>query len=126
MVNANVITINEIVSDVAIKIQDELNKEENNYFNLKLGSLSGSKFLSGIGPDIKIKLETTGSVDTELKSEFESKGINQTIHKMYLQVECQVAILTPYKTIEEKITNQILISEAVIVGTTPNTFFGHQ
>ncbi len=39
MISSNVITVNEIISDVAIKIQEELNKEENNNFKIKLGSL---------------------------------------------------------------------------------------
>lgn len=123
MISANVITVNEIISDIAIKIQEELNKEENNSFNIRLGSLTGTKILSGRGPNVKIKIETIGNLDTDLRSEFETKGINQTLHKMYLQVECNVIILTPFKTTEEKIVNQVLLAEAVIIGTTPNTYY---
>ena len=36
MINANMITINEIISDIPIRMQEELEKEENNTFNLKL------------------------------------------------------------------------------------------
>lgn len=123
MISANVITVNEIISDVAIKIQEELNKEENSSFNIKLGSLTGSKIFSGRGPSFKIKIETIGNLDTDLRSEFTAKGVNQTLHRMYLQVECNVIILTPFKTSEEKITNQVLLAEAVIIGTTPNTYY---
>ena len=31
--------------------------------------------------------------------------------------------MTPYHTIEEQIINQVLLAEAVIVGTTPNTYY---
>ena len=123
MISANIITVNEIISDVAIQIQEELNREENSSFNIKLGSLTGTKIFSGTGPNIKIKIQTIGNLDTDLRSEFESKGINQTLHKMYLQVECNVIILTPFETIESKIINQVLLAEAVIVGTTPNTYY---
>lgn len=123
MISANVITVNEIISDVAIKIQEELNKEENTSFNVRMGSLIGSKILSGRGPSFKIKIETIGNLDTDLRSEFEAKGVNQTLHRMYLQVECNVIILTPFKTTEEKIINQVLLAEAVIIGTTPDTYY---
>ena len=123
MISANVITVNEIISDVAIKIQEELSKVENNSFNIKLGSLTGSRILAGRGPNIEIKIDVIGDLDTDLRSEFEARGINQTLHKMYLQVECNVTILTPFKTIEEKIANQVLLAEAVIIGTTPNTYY---
>lgn len=123
MISSNVITINEIISDVAIKIQEEFNKEENNNFRIKLGSLTGTRILSGRGPNIDVKLQTIGNLDTDLRSEFEEAGINQTLHRMYLQVECNVIILTPFKTTEEKIINQVLLAEAVIIGTTPNTYY---
>ncbi len=123
MISSNVITVNEIISDVAIKIQEELNKEENNSFKMRLGNLTGTKILSGRGPNIDVKLEIIGNLDTNLKSEFEEAGINQTLHRMYLQVECNVIILTPFKTTEEKIINQVLLAEAVIIGTTPNTYY---
>lgn len=123
MVSANVITVNEIISDVAIKIQEELNKEENNSFDIKLGSLIGTKIFSGRGPSLNIKIEAIGNLDTDLRSEFQTKGVNQTLHRMYLQVECNVIILTPFRTSEEKIINQVLLAEAVIIGTTPSTYY---
>lgn len=123
MINANVISINEIISDVAIKIQEELNKVENSKFSIKLGTFTGSRILSGRGPNVEIKMSTIGNLDTDLRSEFISVGINQVLHKIYLQVDCKVSVLTPFNTIEEKISNQVLIAEAVIVGTTPNTYY---
>lgn len=123
MISANVITVNEIISDVAIKIQEELDKEENNSYNIRLGTLTGTRILSGMGPNVKIKIEVIGNLDTDLRSEFEEAGINQTLHRLYLQVECNVIILTPFKTTEEKIVNQVLLAEAIIIGTTPNTYY---
>ena len=122
MIKANIIPINEIISDVAIYIQEELNKTENSEFSIKLGSFTGSKILSGRGPNVNIKISTIGNLDTSLESEFISAGVNQTLHRLYLQVECNVIILTPFNTMEEKITNQVLLAEAVIVGTPPSTY----
>ena len=56
MIKANIIPINEIISDVAIYIQEELNKTENSEFSIKLGSFTGSKILSGRGPNVNIKI----------------------------------------------------------------------
>ena len=123
MISANVIPINEIISEITIRIQDELNKKENDSFKIKLGSFTGIKILSGRGPDVNVKMSTIGNLETELKSEFISSGINQTVHKIYLKIDCNVIILTPFTTKEEKITNQILLAEAVIIGTTPGTYY---
>ena len=75
---------------------------------------------------MEVKMSTIGNLDTDLRSEFSDAGINQTLHKIYLQVECQVVILTPFDTIEEKIANQVLLSEAVILGTTPSTYYNFE
>ena len=122
MIKSNIIPVNQITSDVALKIQEELNKTENSEFSIKLGSFTGSKILSGRGPNVNIKISTIGNLDTSLESEFISAGVNQTLHRLYLQVECNVIILTPFNTMEEKITNQVLLAEAVIVGTPPSTY----
>lgn len=79
--------------------------------------------MSGMGPSIPMKLSTTGTVETNVRSEFESKGINQTIHRLYLDVVCKVSILTPYNTIEDSITNQVVLIENVIVGLIPSTYY---
>ena len=123
MLSSNIIVVNEIISDVAIKIQEELNETSNAIFYIRLGSFIGSKLLAGRGPNIKIQMSTIGNVETDLRSEFTSAGINQTLHRIYLEVKCNVIILTPYHTIEEQIVNQVLLAEAVIVGTTPNTYY---
>lgn len=123
MIKSNVIPINEIISDVAIKIQENLNEQGRKDIEIALGSFSGIKLLAGRGPGIKIRISTVGNVETDLKSEFEAQGINQTLHRIYLQVKCQVNILTPFNDITKDITNQVLLMENVIIGTVPNTYY---
>lgn len=123
MIKSNIIPVNEIISDVAVKIQNELNKTQDGEVFIRLGTLTGSKFLSGRGPKVNFKIATIGNVETDLKSEFSSAGINQTLHRIYLQVKCKVIVLTPFSSIEEEITNQVLLAEAVIVGNIPSTYY---
>ena len=93
MVKSNINAINEIISEVAVKIQNEIDNKGNE--NVKI----------------------------DLRSEFTSQGINQTLHRVYLQVVCEVSILTPFENIKSSITNQVLLVENVIVGNTPNTYY---
>ena len=68
-------------------------------------------------------MATVGNVETDLVSQFSQSGINQTLHRIYLNVNCTVTILTPFDTLEQSITNQVLIAEAVIVGDVPSTYY---
>ncbi len=90
---------------------------------MPFGSFTGFKLLAGRGPGVKIKISTIGEVETDLRSEFTSQGINQTLHRVYLQVKCNVNILTPFDNISREITNQVLLMENVIVGNIPNTYY---
>lgn len=123
MIKSNVIQINEIISDVAVKIQNSINERGKENIKITIGSFTGSKLLSGRGPGIPIKISSIGNVETDLRSEFSAQGINQTLHRVYLQVDCEVSILTPYNTISEKISNQVLLIENVIVGKIPSTYY---
>lgn len=87
------------------------------------GSFTGSKLLAGKGPDVKIQISSIGNVETELKSEFSEQGINQTLHRVYLRVRCQINILTPFENIKKDITNEVLLAENVIVGNIPTTYY---
>lgn len=122
MIKLNIIPVNEITSDVALRIQDALNNVENANFNIRLGSFFGSKLLSGRGPNVKIRMSTEGTVETNIKSEFKSAGINQTLHQIYLEVICNVSILTPFESSTEQIKNQVLIAESIIVGDVPASY----
>ncbi len=123
MVKLNIIPVNEIISDVAIRVQNELNNVETADMGIRLGSFSGSKLLSYFGPKINIKISCIGNVETDLKSEFKSVGVNQTLHQVYLDIGCEVMVLTPYNTKNEKVKNQVLIAESIIVGEVPNTYY---
>lgn len=123
MIKANVVPINEIISDVANKIQEQLDQKGREDVEIALGSFTGFKLLAGRGPGIKIRISSIGNVETDLRSEFTSQGINQTLHRVYLQVKCRVSILTPFNDIEQEITNQVLLAENVIVGNIPSTYY---
>lgn len=123
MIKSNVYAINEIISDVAVKIQNEIEKRGREDIEIALGSFTGFKLLAGKGPGVPIRISSIGNVETDIRSEFTAKGINQTLHRIYLQVECEISILTPYEDITQKIANQVLIAENVIVGKIPSTYY---
>ena len=123
MIRSNVIVINEIISDVAVKIQEEIDNRGREDIQIALGSFTGFKLLSGRGPGIKIRISSIGNVETDLRSEFTAQGINQTLHRVYLEVKCEVNILTPFDNIARQITNQVLLVENVIAGTIPDTYY---
>lgn len=123
MINANIFTINEITSDIALYIQKAIEEHGETEVKLALGSFTGSRLLSSIGPNVKINLSSVGKIKTDVRSEFVSQGINQTLHRVYLQLDCTVNILTPYENIETEVSNQVLLIENMIIGEIPENYF---
>lgn len=123
MIKSNISEINEIISDIANLVQKNLSNSKDNQIDIPLGSFSGIQLFSGTGPKVKMNVVLLGTVDTELRSEFVSKGINQTLHRVYLQIDCNVKILSAYKNLYSNISNQVLLVENVIVGQIPSTYY---
>lgn len=123
LIKMNSININKLNSQIALDVQEKLNDTTISKFYVKLGSFTGIKLISGRGPDVEVRMSTIGEVTTELKSEFEEMGVNQTLHRLYINVNCNVSLLTPFKDVDEHITAQVLISETVISGDIPDAYY---
>ena len=123
LIKMNSININKLNSIIALEVQEKLNDTTISKFYVKLGSFTGIKLLAGRGPDGEVRMSTIGEVTTELKSEFEEMGVNQTLHRLYINVNCNVSLLTPFKDVDEHITAQVLISETVISGDIPDAYY---
>ena len=91
-----------MISDLTEAIQNRFNEMEGTQIYIPIGSLLGVYYFSGTGPSIPIKVIVSGTLDTEVKSEFIAKGINQTLHRIYVNFECYVKIVTPIKNFINK------------------------
>lgn len=123
ILKTDVRAINDIASDIAIEVNNRLIALDEEKIEIPAGAVSGSKFLSGFGPGINMSIIPVGAVTTEVKTEFKAQGINQTVYRIYLELVCNVDIVTSYKTIETEIINQVLLVETVIVGGVPETYY---
>lgn len=120
---SNVILINQIKSEIVSKIQAEFLNLQNTSIEMKMGSFTGSKMLTNVGPKIKIQVTPSGTIQSTLETEFYSVGVNQSMHRIYLDVTCTLNILSPFGSVSQSVSNRILLAESVIVGTTPETYY---
>ena len=123
IIKSNVVPINNMISDLTEGIQNRFDEMEKTEIKIPLGNLMGTYYFSGVGPSIPAKVAMRGTLDTEVKSEFIAKGINQTLHRIYVNFECYATIITPIENFEKKITNQVIIAEHVIVGNIPDSYY---
>ncbi|MGL6107909.1 sporulation protein YunB [Romboutsia sp.] len=122
MIESNTIMMNRIASDVALKIQEELKQVKTTTAYIPIGTALGSPILARYGPQIKVTIEPIGTVSVNFKTSFESAGINQTRHRIYLEAKTQVKVVIPLTTDTKEVKAQIPICETIIVGDVPNSY----
>lgn len=120
---ANIATMNKIISQISLKIQEKIDNQDSRDISIRLGTFTGITLLSGRGPKIPIRISSVGNLDTDLSSEFESVGINQSIHRIYAVINCKMDILTPFNTIGSQIDEKIMLAENLIMGEIPANYF---
>jgi sporulation protein YunB len=121
-VAANPLKINKIARDTASISQSNLKNLSLNGIPIPLGALTGIEAFAGLGPSIHFRIIPVSSVSCDFSSAFESVGINQTKHSIYLNVVADISIVMPSRTENFAVVTEILIGESVIVGKIPDTY----
>ena len=108
MLQANTVLMNSLASDIALEIQDELKKIKSTSSYIPIGTALGSPILAKYGPQIKVSIEPIGTVYVDFKTKFESSGINQTRHTIYIEANTKVKVVIPLTTSTQEVNVQIL------------------
>lgn len=122
-VDINTDAINGLAHTITIEAQKNINSAGQDGITIPVGSLSGITLLTGIGPNINIKIYLVGSTQTQIISEFTDTGINQTSHRLYFDIQGSVAVAVPGLKSNVKTSTRVLMSETIIVGDVPSTYF---
>jgi sporulation protein YunB len=122
MMQANSVIMNDIASKIALEIQSEMKKIKTTSTYIPIGTAIGSPLLAKYGPKIKVSIEPIGTVYVDFGTDFESSGINQTRHRIYLKAKTQVKVVVPLTTSTKEVKTQIPICETIIVGDVPQSY----
>ena len=122
MIQANALEINNLSKDLAQTTEIKIEEYGRSGVSIPLGSFTGIPLFVGRGPKLKLKVNPIGSVNCSFLSQFESAGINQTNHKIYLKISADVGVVLPLLSTKYNTTRQVLISESIIVGQVPEVY----
>ena len=118
----NSVLVNKLARETAQKTQSNLQKSKNLAIKLKIGQLTGIAFLANFGPEIQIKINPYESVNCTFLSEFEDAGINQTRHKIFLNVIADMRIILPTSDNTISTCTHVLVCESLLAGKVPQIY----
>ncbi|MCM0650558.1 sporulation protein YunB [Clostridium swellfunianum] len=121
LLKADTLKMNKIANDVALNSQKELKKLGSHGIKVPIGYILQNNILASIGPSVGVNMEPIGYIETRYQSEFESAGINQTRHKIYVQVYAKLRIIIPMKNDDIEVKSEVPIAETIIIGKVPDT-----
>lgn len=119
----NTLEVNRIVASTTLRVQQFLERLEGTIVAIPLGQAFGSPVLANIGPRIPFAIVPVGAVRVEVTDAFETAGINQTRHKIYLQVYSTVQVIIPFVSKSVSVRSQLPIADVTYLGEVPQAVF---
>ena len=118
----NMSEVNRLKTDILGIINDEILALDNSDIGIPLGSLFLPELFSGKGPAIPVHILSIRNSDANFTSSFTQAGINQTLHRLNMEVSIDVAVLVLGDTSSFTMTTEVVVAETVIVGDVPETY----
>lgn len=121
-IQVDVIEANRIRTELSEAVIAKLSAMEPVEVKLPLGSLSGNRFLMGLGPRIPVSLSPGGSLKSEVVSTFDEASINQTRHRLLLSMTAQMYCMAPFLQCSAEVSSEFALAETLVVGEVPENY----
>ena len=108
----------EILDEVLAQVE-QLDSQE---LGVPLGSLTGFATASDLGPVLPVRVLTAAVPTADFENVFTSTGINQTLHRIMLNVRVECTLLIPGGTVDTAVEAQVCAAETLLVGKVPDAY----
>lgn len=125
LMQPNLQIVNEFVSQVNMSIQEKLKGLNEIDIQIPIAQVIGLQVLAGLGPKLNVQMVPIGLVKPpQIIDSFQAAGINQTRHKIYMEVSAEIQMVVPFIHKKLQINTQIPITEVTILGKVPEVYVG--
>lgn len=117
----NTAEMNRIMALTTVATGDAVTDISERVIEIPLGKITDSYILASRGPKIPVRLKPMGRVNTVLHDSFEDAGINQTRHKIYMEVITEVQIIVPLIDQSIEVFTTVPLADTIYIGKVPDT-----
>lgn len=121
-VQSNVKNINRLKTSVSDRVEREIADLSAVDIKIPIGTLLGIDLFHGMGFDVGMSVAPIGFANTTIISEFTEAGINQTLHRIIIEISADVDAIIPGLKTRVCVKTSIVAAETVIVGRVPNAY----
>lgn len=116
------VCLNHLRSFVLDDIIMQVEALDSRSLSVPLGALTGIDLLSALGPRLPVQVVSVVSAQGAYRNDFISAGINQTLHRIMLDVAVTAKLLLPGGIVEVTVSTPVCVAETVIIGQVPQTY----
>ena len=118
----NILEVNRMKTEILDLMNQEILSWDTAKIGIPIGSLFFPELFAGKGFCIPVHVLSIRNSDATFESRFQQAGINQTLHRLVMEVHVDASILVLGQTESFSITSEVVVAETVIVGEVPGTF----
>lgn len=118
----NILEVNRMKTEILEIINQEILDWDTAKLGIPIGSLIFPELFAGKGFCIPVHVLSIRNSDANFESRFQQAGINQTLHRLMMEVNVDASILVLGQTESFSLTSEVVAAETVIVGEVPGTF----
>ena len=118
----NILEVNRMKTEILEIINQEILDWDTAKLGIPIGSLIFPELFAGKGFCIPVHVLSIRNSDASFESRFQQAGINQTLHRLMMEVNVDASILVLGQTESFSLTSEVVAAETVIVGEVPGTF----
>ena len=122
-ISENMYSVNNFKSKVIDNAQKQVDEIMRSHgIDVQLGNFIGLTIFSEFGPYVHMDIDATTNIDCDIISSFESVGMNQTLHKIGMELFVDIYVGNPFRIESIAYSTSYEISQTVIVGNIPSTY----
>ena len=121
-ISVDMLKVNNVMSFISTVVLEEMQSIATDGVDVPLGAFSGILLLGDNGKDVNIEVETVGIAECNFRSDFETVGINQVRHTLYIDIVASANVVLPLYAKDVFCESSLLLCEHVIVGEVPEFY----
>ena len=119
---SNVMNINKLKTRIVQRLEREIERLPEVDIQIPIGTLLGIQLLHGKGFSVGMTVQPMGFATASIISEFSEAGLNQTLHRIVIEIKADVDAIIPGFSTRVPVKTTIVAAETVIVGRVPNAY----
>lgn len=121
-INIDSLLINRVSNKIVLQISENLNRLSTHTIKVPSGAFSGIPLYSRLGISIPLHITSMGDASADYETSLSSAGVNQVTYQVWLNIECNVSVVSPVFSKNITIKRKLMLVNTVFNGKVPNGY----